>query len=69
MAELADFIHIFDVESGYNKKQELDFFGEITGMSFSPDTEALFVGVHDRTYSSLLQYSRRRFFSYLDSAL
>jgi hypothetical protein len=25
--------------------------------------------VHDRTYSSLLQYSRRRFFSYLDSAL
>ncbi|XP_008794688.1 uncharacterized WD repeat-containing protein C2A9.03-like isoform X2 [Phoenix dactylifera] len=67
MAEPADFVHIFDVGSGYNKQQELDFFGEISGMSFSPDTEALFVGVWDRTYGSLLQYNRRRVFSYLDS--
>ncbi|CAL5005511.1 unnamed protein product [Urochloa decumbens] len=69
MAEPADFIHIFDVESGYSRKQELDFFGEIAGISFSPDTEALFIGVHDRAYSSLLQFNRRRFYSYLDSAL
>ncbi|WVZ92348.1 hypothetical protein U9M48_038421 [Paspalum notatum var. saurae] len=69
MAEPADFIHIFDVESGYSRKQELDFFGEIAGISFSPDTEALFVGVHDRMYSSLLQFNRRRFYSYLDPVL
>ncbi|XP_047069153.1 uncharacterized WD repeat-containing protein C2A9.03-like [Lolium rigidum] len=69
MAEPADFIHIFDVESGYNRKQELDFFGEIAGMSFSPDTEVLFVGVHDANYSSLLQFGRRQFYSYLDSAI
>ena len=69
MAEPADFIHIFDVDSGYSSKQELDFFGEIAGISFSPDTESLFVGVHDRAYSSLLQFSRRRFYSYLDTAL
>jgi hypothetical protein len=25
--------------------------------------------VHDRAYSSLLQFSRRRFYSYLDSTL
>lgn len=58
MAEPADFVHVFDVQSGYNKHQELDFFGEISGVSFSPDTEALFVGVWDRTYGSLLQYRR-----------
>ena len=58
MAEPADFVHIFDVQSDYNKRQELDFFGEISGMSFSPDTDALFVGVWDRTYASLLQFSR-----------
>jgi len=69
MAEPADFIHIFDVDSGYSRKQELDFFGEIAGISFSPDTESLFVGVHDRAYSSLLQFNRQRFYSYLDSAL
>ncbi|XP_042446058.1 uncharacterized WD repeat-containing protein C2A9.03-like [Zingiber officinale] len=69
MAEPADFVHIYDVGSGYNKRQELDFFGEISGMSFSPDTEALFVGVWDRTYGSLLQYSRRRNYTYLDAML
>lgn len=69
MAEPADFVHIFDVGSGYEQEQELDFFGEISGMSFSPDTEALFVGVWDRTYGSLLQYNRRRNYSHLDSLL
>ncbi|KAM0854181.1 hypothetical protein ACQ4PT_050584 [Festuca glaucescens] len=69
MAEPADFIHIFDVESGYNRKQELDFFGEIAGMLFGPDTEVLVVGVHDPNYSSLLQFGRRQFYSYLDSAI
>ncbi|ONK81998.1 uncharacterized protein A4U43_C01F35060 [Asparagus officinalis] len=67
MAEPADFVHVFDVNSGYQQEQELDFFGEISGMSFSPDTEALFVGVWDRTYGSLLQFNRRRKYLYLDS--
>lgn len=67
MAEPADFVHIFDVGSGYERRQELDFFGEISGATFSPDTEALFVGVWDRTYGSLLQYNRRRNYSYMDS--
>ncbi|RRT65328.1 hypothetical protein B296_00013125 [Ensete ventricosum] len=52
MAEPADFVHIFDVRSGYNERQELDFFGEISGISFSPDAEALFVGVWDRSYGN-----------------
>lgn len=69
MAEPADFVHIFDVGSGYEQQQELDFFGEISGMSFSPDTEALFVGVWDRTYGSLLQYNRCRNYSHLDALL
>ncbi|TVU28306.1 hypothetical protein EJB05_19819, partial [Eragrostis curvula] len=67
MAEPADFVHIYDVKSDYNRRQELDFFGEISGMSFSPDTDALFVGVWDRTYGSLLQFGRLYNHSYLDS--
>ncbi|KQK18508.1 uncharacterized WD repeat-containing protein C2A9.03 [Brachypodium distachyon] len=69
MAEPADFVHIFDVKSDYNKRQELDFFGEISGMSFSPDTDTLLVGVWDRTYGSLLQFGRLYNSSYLDSLL
>ncbi|KAG6407367.1 hypothetical protein SASPL_130356 [Salvia splendens] len=67
MAEPADFVHVFDVNSGYEKEQEIDFFGEISGMSFSPDTESLFIGVWDRTYGSLLEFGRQREYSYLDT--
>ena len=67
MAEPADFVHVFDVGSDYTRRQELDFFGEISGMSFTPDTAMLFVGVWDRTYGSLLQFGRLYNHSYLDS--
>ncbi|XP_023643812.1 uncharacterized WD repeat-containing protein C2A9.03 isoform X1 [Capsella rubella] len=67
MAEPADFVHLFDTEAGYSHCQEIDMFGEIAGISFSPDTEALFVGVADRTYGSLLEFNRKRDHSYVDS--
>ncbi|XP_020229892.1 uncharacterized WD repeat-containing protein C2A9.03 isoform X2 [Cajanus cajan] len=67
MAEPADFVHIFDSHSGYVQGQEIDLFGEIAGISFSPDTEALFVGIADRTYGSLLEFIRKRHNYYLDS--
>ncbi|XP_024018745.1 uncharacterized WD repeat-containing protein C2A9.03 [Morus notabilis] len=69
MAEPADFVHVYDVKSGYEKEQEIDFFGEISGISFSPDTESLFIGVWDRTYGSLLEYGRHRNYTYLDSLI
>ncbi|XP_044472806.1 uncharacterized WD repeat-containing protein C2A9.03-like [Mangifera indica] len=68
-AEPADFVHVYDVKSGYEREQEIDFFGEISGISYSPDTEALFIGVWDRTYGSLLEYGRCRNYSYLDSLI
>ncbi|GAA0185692.1 hypothetical protein LIER_32980 [Lithospermum erythrorhizon] len=69
MAEPADFVHLFDVNSGYEQEQDIDFFGEISGISFSPDTESLFIGVWDRTYGSLLEFGRRRNYSYLDTVI
>ncbi|CAI8595770.1 unnamed protein product [Vicia faba] len=56
IAEPADFVHLYEVKSGYENEQEIDFFGEISGISFSPDDESLFIGVCDRTYGSLLEY-------------
>eukprot|EP00983_Pelagomonas_calceolata_P016348 516691-Pelagomonas_calceolata.AAC.4 len=34
---------------------QIDLFGEISGISFTPLGEELFVGVADLTYSSMLQ--------------
>ncbi|KAF8388571.1 hypothetical protein HHK36_027246 [Tetracentron sinense] len=67
VAEPADFVHIYSTKADYKMRQEIDFFGEISGISLSPDDESLFIGVWDRTYASLLQYSRRHTYRYLDS--
>ncbi|KAI3954408.1 hypothetical protein MKX01_029678, partial [Papaver californicum] len=69
VAEPADFVHIYSTKGDYSKRQEIDFFGEISGISLSPDDESLFIGVWDRTYASLLQYSRKHSYGYLDSCL
>ncbi|XP_047982418.1 uncharacterized WD repeat-containing protein C2A9.03-like [Salvia hispanica] len=67
MAEPADFVHIYGTRENFEQRQELDFFGEITGVSLSPDDESIFVGIWDRTYASLLQFNRRHTYEYLDS--
>ncbi|KAK1290284.1 hypothetical protein QJS10_CPB18g00747 [Acorus calamus] len=69
IAEPADFVHIYNTDLNYEKRQEIDFFGEISGMSLSPDDESLYIGIWDRTYASLFQYRRRHDYTYLDSAL
>nr|CAB3455015.1 unnamed protein product [Digitaria exilis] len=66
-SEVADFVHVYDVHADYSKEQEIDIFGEIAGMSFSPDDEALFVGVSDRMIGSLMEFRRRRRHDYLES--
>eukprot|EP00245_Coleochaete_scutata_P000350 TRINITY_DN1043_c0_g1_i1.p1 TRINITY_DN1043_c0_g1~~TRINITY_DN1043_c0_g1_i1.p1 ORF type:complete len:481 (+),score=80.33 TRINITY_DN1043_c0_g1_i1:88-1443(+) len=58
MAEPADFVHVFDAKQDYAQSQEIDLFGEVAGISFSPDGESLYIGVADRTYGSLLEYNR-----------
>ncbi|KAK4776440.1 hypothetical protein SAY86_005128 [Trapa natans] len=69
MAEPADFVHLYSTRADYKERQEIDFFGEISGISLSPDDETLFIGVWDRTYASLLQYNQRHNYRYLDSML
>ncbi|AES77949.1 putative transcription factor WD40-like family [Medicago truncatula] len=67
VAEPADFVHVYSTTANYEKSQEIDFFGEISGVSVSPDDECMYIGIWDRTYASLLQYNRRHSYHYLDS--
>ncbi|GAA0148820.1 hypothetical protein LIER_08156 [Lithospermum erythrorhizon] len=66
VAEPADFVHIYSTKEDYKKRQEIDLFGEISGVSLSPDDESLYIGIWDRTYASLLQYNRKHTFGYLE---
>ncbi|XP_027351457.1 uncharacterized WD repeat-containing protein C2A9.03-like [Abrus precatorius] len=67
VAEPADFVHVYSTKADYKKRQEIDFFGEISGFSLSPDDECMYIGIWDRTYASLLQYNRRHQYEYLES--
>ncbi|CAL4939699.1 unnamed protein product [Urochloa decumbens] len=74
-AEAADFVHVYDYNAaagaghaaGGGAEQEVDLFGEVAGAAFSPDGEALFAGVADRTYGGVVEFRRRRAYGYLDS--
>ena len=57
-AEPADFVTVYDAAAGFERAQEVDLFGEVAGIAFSPAGDRLFVGVSDATYSSLLQFNR-----------
>lgn len=48
----------YDTSKNYEREQMLDVFGEISGVSFAPDQSALFVGIFDRTYKSLIEFER-----------
>mmetsp|Transcript_10618 Transcript_10618/g.21014 ORF Transcript_10618/g.21014 Transcript_10618/m.21014 type:complete len:449 (-) Transcript_10618:78-1424(-) len=60
VAEPADFVRLYDVSDNMHSCQEIDMFGEVSGISFSPDGDALFVGIADRIYGSMMQFRRCR---------
>ncbi|RXI02271.1 hypothetical protein DVH24_026801, partial [Malus domestica] len=47
VAEPAYFVHIYNTEAYYKVRQEIDFFGEISGVLMSPDDESLCIGIWD----------------------
>lgn len=69
VAEPADFVHIYSTKESFGRRQEIDFFGEISGVSLSPDDESLYIGIWDRTYASLVQYNKKHAYAYLDSVM
>ena len=58
VAEPADFVHIYDVGGGLCQVDEIDLFGELSGISFTPGGEALYVASPDRGYASAVCYKR-----------
>uniref|UniRef100_A0A0D3H049 Uncharacterized protein n=2 Tax=Oryza TaxID=4527 RepID=A0A0D3H049_9ORYZ len=65
-AEPVDFVHIYDSYADYGRSHEIDLFGEIAGLSFSPDAEAFYVGIADPTYGGLIEFNRRHRHHYLN---
>jgi WD40 repeat protein len=58
-AEPVDFVHLVDTLD-WKHEQELDFFGEIAGISFSPDSDGLYISNADNSFGSLLEFHKRQ---------
>ncbi|KAF9429769.1 hypothetical protein BGZ94_009537 [Podila epigama] len=58
MAEERDYIHIVDTASDYHDAQKIDFIGDVSGISLTPDGESLFAGVSSVDFSSILEFER-----------
>ncbi|RGB38076.1 hypothetical protein C1646_693058 [Rhizophagus diaphanus] len=57
MAEPADFVHIFDAHT-FERSQVIDLFGEIAGVTFTPDTDGLYIANADENYGCILEYEK-----------
>ena len=55
-SEPADFVHVYDVKSGLRECQLLDFFGNISGLAFSPDSSKLSVSLADTMFGCLVDF-------------
>ncbi|KAF9906915.1 hypothetical protein EC991_011478 [Linnemannia zychae] len=60
MAEDRHYVHIVDTTTDYFQAQKIDFVGDISGISFTPDGEGLYIGVSSIDFSSLLEFEKLR---------
>ncbi|KAL8642538.1 MAG: hypothetical protein Q9226_008497 [Calogaya cf. arnoldii] len=61
MGESADFVHIVDASDGmFAKKQTVDFFGEIAGVTFDESGDRFWVGVADPDFGGLMELEREK---------
>jgi len=56
-AEPLDFVHIYDAIT-FEQSQVIDFFGEIAGVSFTPDNHSLFIANADERVGSIMEFER-----------
>lgn len=56
VSEPADFVHVHDVTSGLREVQLLDFFGNIGGIAFTPDSSKLSISLADTMFGCLVDF-------------
>ncbi|CAO3681474.1 unnamed protein product [Umbelopsis vinacea] len=56
-AEPLDFVHIYDATT-FDQSQVIDFFGEIAGVSFTPDDKSIYIANADDRVGSIMEFER-----------
>lgn len=59
VADADDFVQLLDVRSGFCYSQTVDFFGQVAGVGWTPDSESLYIGVSETGKGGVIELSRR----------
>ena len=63
LAESIDYVRLLDTKCSTQSEntvlQSIDFFGEVAGISWSPDDQFLYIGTADNTYGSVLEFEKK----------
>ena len=57
MMEADDFVHIFDVNSNFRESQIIDFFGEISGITFDPEGNNFYIGCAGNENGGIFEFN------------
>ena len=57
-AEIIDFLQIYDIDSNFENYQEIDYFGDLTGIDLHQN-EKLFLGVEILDYEGIFDFKRK----------
>ncbi|KAK4528339.1 hypothetical protein GAYE_SCF55G6279 [Galdieria yellowstonensis] len=62
MAEHTDFVHIYDLSRrAFEEREEVDVFGDISGVAFTKDCESIFIGIRDNEYGGIMELEREKY--------
>ncbi|KAL9556746.1 hypothetical protein MBANPS3_001727 [Mucor bainieri] len=56
-AEPIDFVHIYETQT-YNSSQVIDMFGDIAGVSFTPEDQSLFIANTDERVGGIFEFQK-----------
>jgi WD40 repeat protein len=57
MMEADDFVHIFNTKSDFKESQVIDFFGEISGITFDPDGHNFYIGCAGNENGGIFEFN------------
>jgi hypothetical protein len=60
MSEGSDLVHLYDTRSGYRSGEIIDMFGDISGISFDPDSSHFFVANSHPDHGGLFSFALKR---------
>lgn len=66
MVEEMDYVSFFHVPSLFERSSNIDFFGDISGVDFTPDSEKFYVGCAEADRGGIIEMTKPKWRTFTD---